>query len=269
MMSRRESPVVHKDRTADSLVVTRRDAIVIARLNRPSKRNALSSQLISQITALCADLRKDREVHVLVVTGTDPAFCAGLDLAELGQTGLNLEPAFLVELRALPQVKIGAINGPAVTAGFEIALACDILLASERAAFADTHIKVGLVAGGGLSVLLPRIIGPGRAKELSLTGRFLHAPEALAWGLVNRVVPHDSLMVEAISLGQEITSHDPELLHEIEDLIDDGLELPLDQALEHERERSAEFYDRFEHAAVSRRMDGILKWGRSNLRRGG
>src|SRR5581483_5709068 len=103
---------------------------------------------------------------------------------------------------------IGAINGPAVTGGFELALNCDFLVASERASFADTHARVGILPGWGLSVLLPRRIGWARAVEMSLTGNFMHASEALARGLVNHVVPHAELLPFATGLAATIAAND-------------------------------------------------------------
>src|SRR3984957_14663804 len=105
---------------------------------------------------------------------------------------------------------VGAINGPAVTGGLELALQCDFLIASERARFADTHARVGVMPGWGLTVLLPQAIGLRRAKEMSLTGNYMDAAEALAVGLVNRIVTHDELLPTALALGRDIVSNDAE-----------------------------------------------------------
>ncbi len=135
-----------------------------------------------------------------VLTGADQAFCADLDLQELGSTAANLSSGQPVETQGhrrgapwpvMTKPVIGAINGAAVTGGLEVALQCDFLIASERAGFADTHARVGVMPAWGLTVLLPQAIGLRRAKEMSLTGNFVGATEALALGLVNRgVVPH-------------------------------------------------------------------------------
>jgi enoyl-CoA hydratase len=131
-----------------------------------------------------------------------------------------------------------SINGAAVTGGFELALACDLLIASETARFADTHARVGVLPGWGLSQRLPRLIGVNRAKELSLTGNFLSARQAESWGLVNRVVEPDRLLAVASALAADMLSASPEILVAMKRLIDDGAATTLNRGLEIERERS-------------------------------
>lgn len=187
-------------------------------LNRPERRNALNGELIRGIRETMAALDADDEVSVVVLTGADPAFCAGVDLKELGGGRVSLsagaapagaEPAPPGRpWRTITKPVIGAVNGPAVTGGLEIALQCDLLVASERATFADTHARVGLLPGWGLSVLLPQAIGVRKAREMSLTGNFLTAPEALAFGLVNHVVAHDELLAVATKLAVDIAGND-------------------------------------------------------------
>lgn len=180
-------------------------------LNRPASRNALNSELMAALAAGMAAMEADDSVDAVVLTGTDPAFCAGLDLKELATTGANLRGAPGTGRGFWAPVSkpvIGAVNGPAITGGLELALQCDFLVASERAVFGDTHARVGVVPGGGLSVLLPQAIGVRRAKELSLTGRFLTADQALAWGLVNHVVPHDQLLAFTLELAASIAAAD-------------------------------------------------------------
>ena len=183
-------------------------------LNRPETRNALSSEVLKGLPEAIRSLEQHGEVNVLVLTGNDPAFCAGLDLRELGESGGNINPDQSSTFRGpFPKrIKplIGAINGVAVTGGLELALACDFLIASERAKFADTHARVGVMPGWGLSVLLPQAIGVRRAREMSLTGNYLDAATAAEWGLVNRVVPHESLMSTVHAVAQDICSNDQE-----------------------------------------------------------
>jgi enoyl-CoA hydratase len=133
---------------------------------------------------------------------------------------------------------IGAINGVAVTGGFELALACDVLLASSEARFADTHARVGVMPGWGLSQKLSRIIGISRAKELSLTGNFLGADQALAWGLVNRVVPPSQLLAQARALACDMLSVLPHMLVAYKKVIDDGYAVSFAQGMVIERERA-------------------------------
>ena len=166
---------------------------------------------------------------MVVLTGADPAFCAGLDLGYLSEradrraAGEDLFPE--VPVPRIPQPIIGAVNGPAVTGGLEVALACDLLVASDRARFADTHTRVGIVPGWGLSVALPAAVGLRRAKEMSATGNFVDAATALAWGLVNHVVPHEELMPFTRALAADMVSVDPDALRTLMALYDDAADL--------------------------------------------
>lgn len=173
------------------------DRVATITLNRPEARNALNADLRRALPQAVAECDASDDIDVLVLTGADPVFCAGLDLKELGQSSNEADDAAVVastERRGPlpPTVKplIGAINGAAITGGFELALNCDFLIASEHARFADTHTRVGIQPGWGLTVLLAEAVGVRRAKELSSTGNFLDAQTALTWGLVNHVVPH-------------------------------------------------------------------------------
>ena len=181
------------------------DGIATVTLNRPEVRNALSSEVLRLLPELMRMAEADDDVSVIVLTGADPAFCAGLDLQELGSTGVNSgsgggsdnPPARSGARGPFPRLTkplIGAINGVAVTGGFELALNCDFLIASEHAKFGDTHTRVGVMPGWGLTVLLPQAIGVRRAREMSFTGNFMSADEALERGLVNHVVPHPELI---------------------------------------------------------------------------
>ena len=201
--------------TAEGVVlVDIADRIGTVTLNRPEARNALSSGLLRTLRQAMAEVDGNAEVDVIILTGADPAFCAGLDLKELGSSGRNLgattdatpgEPAR--PWATLCKPLIGAINGVAVTGGFELALLCDFLVASERASFGDTHARVGILPGWGLSVLLPQAVGVRRAIEMSLTGNYMHAEEALAFGLVNHVVAHADLIPAARRLAGDIAGN--------------------------------------------------------------
>jgi enoyl-CoA hydratase len=201
------------------LLVEVADRVATVTMNRPRSRNALNRALSKALYAACQDLEQDGEVDVVVITGADPAFCAGLDLKELGSSSGVTEERFAAERPARPPAEsgplppmtkpvIGAVNGPAITGGFEVALRCDLLVASERAVFADTHARVGIMPDWGLTVLLPQAIGVRRAREMSLTGNFLDARTALEWGLVNHVVAHDELLPFARRLAGDIVSND-------------------------------------------------------------
>lgn len=179
-------------------------------MNRPQARNALSSELIAALHEAMLAADRDSDVAVVVLTGSDPAFCAGLDLKELGTGNRDLGEG---STRSSPwptltKLLIGAVNGVAVTGGLELALHCDFLVASDRAKFGDTHARVGIMPGWGLSVLLPRRVGLARALEMSMTGNFMGADEALAFGLVNHVVPHDQLMAFMQRLVADVVGND-------------------------------------------------------------
>jgi enoyl-CoA hydratase len=190
---------------SDILLAETRSRVLTLTLNRPQKRNALSVALRTALFSALAAAESDDEIDVVVLTGADPVFCAGLDLNELGDS----DQLQYVAPQWPPMSKpvIGAINGAAVTGGLELALYCDILIASERASFADTHARVGLVPTWGLSVRLPQKVGVGMARRMSLTGDYLPAAEALRAGLVTEVVPHDQLLAVADGVADAIVNN--------------------------------------------------------------
>jgi enoyl-CoA hydratase/carnithine racemase len=194
------------------------DRIATITLNRPEARNALSSEVLRLLPALMREADDRDDVDVVILTGADPAFCAGLDLKELGSTAGNLggsgadgstnASGVRGPFPAMRKPLIGAVNGVAITGGFELALNCDFLIASEHAKFGDTHSRVGVMPGWGLTVLLPQAIGVRRAREMSFTGNFLSADEALHFGLVNHVVPHADLIPFTRKLATDIIGND-------------------------------------------------------------
>ncbi len=193
--------------TTDTVAVEVADGVAVVTMNRPENRNALNTELRTALPATLRALDADDRVSALILTGADPAFCAGLDLKEISTTGLGGgDTSSGLPFGGLTKPLIGAVNGPAVTGGFELALGCDFLVASERAAFADTHARVGVMPGWGLTVLLPQAIGIRRAKQLSFTGNYLDAATALEWGLVNVVVAHDELLDTARGLAADMAT---------------------------------------------------------------
>ncbi|THD80773.1 MAG: enoyl-CoA hydratase [Phenylobacterium sp.] len=227
------------------LVEKPQPGIAVVTFNRPEAMNALSKALRAALQQAMAELDADPEVKVIVLTGAgERAFTAGLDLKELGVDGLYAANAREPEINparavlACSKPIIGAINGVAITGGFEVALACDVLICSTNARFADTHGRVGITPGWGLSQKLSRVIGPYRAKELSLTGNFLSAAQAYDWGLVNRVVGPAELMPAALKLAGEMASIEADMLVTYKAMIDDGYALSLGDGLELEHARS-------------------------------
>ncbi len=194
------------------------ERIATITLNRPEARNALSSEVLRLLPDLLRKADASDDVDVVILTGSDPAFCAGLDLKELGSTGGNLgatgadgrpnRDGVRGPFPAMTKPLIGAVNGVAITGGFELALNCDFLVASEFAKFGDTHSRVGVMPGWGLTVLLPQAIGVRRAREMSFTGNFLLAEEALQFGLVNHVVSHADLIPFTRQLARDIVGND-------------------------------------------------------------
>ncbi|MFW0790791.1 enoyl-CoA hydratase [Gordonia sp. CPCC 205333] len=200
------------------LLAEKSDAVLTLTLNRPDSRNALTPQLIAEIQAQMATADADPEVSVIILTGADPAFCAGVDLRVIGAeggwdnmgdsdgTGAGDAPTGH-PWTPISKPIIGAINGAAVTGGLELALGCDILIASDRARFADTHARVGIMPLWGLTARLPEAVGFGFARRMSLSGNFVDASTALANGLVTEVVPHDELLSTARQLASDIASN--------------------------------------------------------------
>jgi enoyl-CoA hydratase len=217
------------------VLVERHGAVALVTLNRPDALNALNRALRAEIVRVFTELKDDTSIRAVVLTGAGRAFTAGIDLKEAGQTGFALGAD-----EAYPWPIVGAINGFAITGGFELALMCDVLLASENAKFADTHARVGIVPGWGLSQKLSRLIGISRAKELSFTGNFIDAHTSEKWGLVNRVYPAADLVPAALQLATEMTGTQPVLLKKYKALIDDGFGMEFGKAMKEEIKRSIE-----------------------------
>ncbi len=248
------------------------DGIIVLTLDRPGALNALSVALRRELTHAFREIATDESVGVVILTGRGRAFCAGLDLKEMGgeTEGAASDPAAMLSegdmisaLRACPVPILGAINGFAITGGFELALACDFLIASSEARFADTHARVGIVPGWGLSQLLPRWIGPGRARELSFTGNFLSAAQACEWGLVNRVVPPDELLPTCRSIARDILSCDPRTIREIKRVYGEGWSTSLAEGLRLETAASRAFARSVSADDVAARRRTIQERGRS------
>jgi enoyl-CoA hydratase len=250
---------------ATELVLVQHDTdrgVATVTLNRPEARNALNTAMLSRLDAVLADVLDKDDVGAVVLTGADPAFCAGLDLRELGDTGENLNANFVRRLRDTQTPVIGAVNGAAVTGGLELALACDFLVASERARFADTHARVGVMPGAGMSVLLPQAIGLRRAKELSLSGRFLAAEEAYEYGLVNRVVAHAELLHTAVAIAHEIAQNVRPVVRRIKGLMDANSLVPVREGLRNEHDTFVAFVAGHDPADVAARREAVIEKGR-------
>ena len=249
-------PVLQVEKDAEVAVVT---------LNRPRAMNALSAALREALTKTFLDLQADANTAVIVLTGAGRAFCAGLDLKELASESTGgIDGAGMVRaIRGFEGPIIGAINGHAITGGFELALACDVLVASPQAVFADTHARVGILPGWGLSQILPRLVGIFRAKEISLSGNFVSAQQAEAWGLVSRVVPPDELLPTCLALARDMLSCDRSSLLAYKRLIDDGFGLPFSEAMKLEARVSRENATSITAESIAQRRTAVQERGRS------
>jgi enoyl-CoA hydratase len=260
---------------SDVLHLDVREHVAVVTLHRPAVRNALNTALIDALWEVLPAVDDDPEVRAIVLTGSDPAFCSGLDLRELSGSGQNARPRQQrdqVSARgALPPVItpiVGAINGAAVTGGLEIALNCDVLVASERATFADTHLRVGVMPGGGLTVLLPRRIGMGRALEMALTGRVVDAETALKCGLVDRVVPHEELLPAAVELAAAMSTMQPETLRYLVETFHQVAAMPELAGRDLERTRGHAWrHGAIDTGAVAAARDDVVQRGRLGHRR--
>lgn len=253
--------------TTPPVLLTEIDAagFAVLTLNRPDKLNALSVALLDALADAVDASDADARVRVIILTGAGRAFSAGLDLKEIGsgqRTFGTLEgivhardPVEAIERCTKPI--IAAINGLAVTGGFEITLACDVVLASTEARFADTHSRIGVAPGWGLSQRLARAIGPYRAREVSLTGNWVSAEQAAAWGFVNRVVAPQDLLPSAKALARDMLSTLPHMLPRYKAVINDGFALALGDGLALERSRAREFNSEVAAGDVDSRREAV------------
>lgn len=217
-------------------------------LNRPDRRNAMNQALLAQLYDALATVSGKDELRVVVLTGKGKSFCSGLDLGIITKENL-FDPRgdgtdLMDILSAFEKPLIGAINGHAITGGFELALNCDFLIASEKASFADTHAKVGIHPGWGMTQLLQQAIGQRRAKQMSFTGAFIQADQACRWGLVNEVVPHEMLLPRTREIARQIADMNPNMLGVIKRLIETRNTQSLVSALARERQGFDQFLRR-------------------------
>jgi enoyl-CoA hydratase len=257
----------------DVVLVDIQDRVAVITINRPDQRNALNRDVRHALPAAITRCDTDDDVDVMILTGADPAFSAGVDLKEFGSGQVQQGESFggVAESRdsfrgALPphaKPLIGAVNGVAVTGGFEVALNCDFLIASERARFADTHARVGVMPGWGLTVLLPQRIGVARAREMSVTGNFIDAQQAYEWGLVNHVVPHDELLAYCRQLAADCRSIDQLAVRRMLSTYDESSLTTAGEAwvIEDRVSRSWEGSG-FDPAEIEKRRAGIMERGR-------
>lgn len=221
---------------AETVLYEQEAAVAIVTLNRAGALNAMSAQLRAELAGALRRAEADDSVRVIVLTGAgDRAFCVGMDMKEMSSDTAAKPKSTDSLAKALADCScpvIAAVNGYAITGGFELALACDVIIASENASFGDTHAAVGMMPGWGLSQRLSRIIGPSRAKEMHFSGQRINAQQAMDWGLVNRVVPLTELRATALEMAHGFAQHDPAIMRELKRVVDAGYELSLAEGLE-------------------------------------
>jgi enoyl-CoA hydratase len=235
-------------------------------LNRPAKRNAVNVELAAAFVAALRAFDADDAAAVAVITGADPAFCAGMDLGDPSWAGANRakpEDTFSEALRAVSKPLIAAVNGPAITGGFEIALGCDFIIASEQAYFGDTHARVGIFPGGRMTVHLAEAVGVRRARQLSYTGELIDAATALRDGLVNEVVAHQDLLPRVRDIATSMAEIDVSLLVELRRAYHRRGIMGADEALD--AELATAHRRRVDTAHIATVRDGVIARGRSRL----
>ncbi|CAH9055189.1 unnamed protein product [Cuscuta europaea] len=252
----------------EKLIVVNREPNGLAwiTINRPKSLNSLTKQMMRDLAQAVKSLDADKSVRVIILTGTGRAFCSGVDLTAAEDVfkgdvkDVEADPVAQMEICTKPI--IGAIVGFAITAGFEIALACDILVASKDAKLIDTHARFGIFPSWGLSQKLSRIIGVNKAREVSLTSTPLSAFEAEKLGFVNHVVGDRSeLMKKVRQIAEAIIKNNGDMVVRYKAVINDGFKLDLERALALEKERAHEYYNGMTKEQFKKMQDFIA--GRS------
>ncbi|MGH7842642.1 MAG: enoyl-CoA hydratase [Candidatus Binataceae bacterium] len=257
--------------TSEAVVlIEKQEGIATVTLNRPEKLNALNRELRGAFCAAMQALRDDPDVRVVIITGAGRAFCVGMDLRELAtaQGGLreNAKVSFISVIDDMEVPVIAAVNGFAITGGCEIALACDMIIAAEGAQFADTHARVGVMPGGGMSARLPRAVGIRKAMELSLSGNYLPAREAERLGLVNRVVPAAELMAAARELAAQIAGANQAIVRQMKQLYVRTAGASLQEALRLEQEAFSAFNRKANLGELEGAREAVMRRGRAQAK---
>jgi enoyl-CoA hydratase len=233
----------------DATVLFEKDnGVALITLNRPERRNAINQDLLVNLYNYIDEVAASSDIKAAVITGAGTAFCSGLDLKAITTDNL-MDPRgdgsdLSNVIGACTKPLIGAVNGPAMTGGFELALNCDFLIASDKAAFADTHVKMGIHPGWGMSQLLQEAVGQRMAKQMSLTCQFISAQDALRTGLVNEVVAPDRLVPRAKEIAGFIAQLNTDMLQTMKDLIEHRNGATLEESLGYERKGFMAFFDK-------------------------
>jgi enoyl-CoA hydratase/carnithine racemase len=266
------TPSTTERSTVDHTVVRTEDrgAVRVVTIDRPEARNAFSGEVISQLYRALVEADEDPGVLAVVLTGADPAFCAGVDLKQAAAEGeayfrRHRDEPVIAQAGLMRTPIVGAVNGACFTGGLELALGCDFLVASERAVFADTHARVGVRPGGGMTARLPSVVGMAWARRMSFTGEVVDAELALRIGLVTEVVPHERLLDRAVELATAATEPPADVLQAVKRMYVEGSGAPVQAALETERAIAAA--GTTDLAALEERRRAVTARNRAQLAR--
>lgn len=253
---------------SDVLLTSDFDGVRLITLNRPEARNSLAVELIHALSESLRGADSDPTVRAIVLTGADPAFCAGLDLKALAADGpdyLNLfhEDHCIRLVGELATPVVGAINGATFTGGLEIALGCDFLIASERAVFADTHARVGVLPDGGMTARLPDRVGTAWARRMSMTSELVDADLALRIGLVTEVVPHEQLVEHAVAVATKIAGATGDIMTSLKHMYREGWDATTGAVLDVETRLASASTPAWDDLESNRRR--LLEGNRSQL----
>lgn len=212
-----------------TVIYTKKDHIAHITLNRPEVDNIINQQLAQELEDVCRQINQDNNIYAVIITGAgDKAFCGGSELEQQEFSG-QYNPAKAIA--SIDRPVIAAINGDALGQGLELALSCDIRLASQKARFGSPQVALGLIPMDGGTQRLPRIVGKGKALELILTAETINAEEAFEIGLVNKVVTGENLASEVEAVAKAIASKGPIALRYVKEAVNKGLDLTLEQGL--------------------------------------
>lgn len=222
------------------IILEKNQGVAKITLNRPEVLNALNESLLLELEEALEDIRNDTTVDVVILTGAGRAFCAGMDLKAVAEghgketqrpDQVSIAKDVFEAISALNQPVIAAVNGYAITGGLELAISCDMIVASDSAVLGDTHCRLGTIPAAGDGTRLPRLVGIMKAKEMILTSEMISAEEALRIGLVNRVVPAEKLDEVALEIAQKLRANNQVAVRAAKALIDKGMNTGLDMAL--------------------------------------
>lgn len=235
--------------------------IALIQLNRPKELNALNRQLMEEVRDALQRLDKNDAVRVIIITGNEQAFAAGADIKQMADKSA-IDMLLIDQFSTWDQIRktkkpiIAAVSGFALGGGCEFAMTCDMIIASETAKFGQPEIKIGVIPGAGGTQRLTKAIGKAKAMELILTGRFISADEALRYGLINKVVPVEMYMHEAVTLAQEIAQMSPIAVQLGKEAVNRSFETHLDEGLMFERKN---FYMTFASADQKEGMQAFIE----------